>query len=131
MIHPLGRCVIIILISMMLISCFTNVPPEKVYGTYVASYPFGTETLTLNQDGSFVQQVAIKGQPPVTVQGSWSSEPNNKHVILKGSMMVVDGFGKLRSDWRIVPSGIVAISTERLWFRVVLNSGGQYPYIKQ
>ena len=40
-----------------------SVPQDQVYGRYVATYPFGTETLVLNRDGSYEQQFAIEAQP--------------------------------------------------------------------
>ena len=70
-----ARYLIVTLTLLMLIGCSTTVSSEKVYGTYVASYPFGTATLALNRDGSFSQQVTIKGQAPATAKGSWSFDP--------------------------------------------------------
>jgi hypothetical protein len=125
------RCLFLISISIALVGCSKAVPAEKVYGTYVASHPFGMETLTLNRDGSFVQRVDIENQSPVTVQGSWSFDPSNSYVTFHGYLQVADGFGKLRSDWRVVPQGIVALPVERVFFKIVLNSGAQYPYAKQ
>ena len=109
-----------------------TVPAEKVYGTYVASYPFGTETLTLNRDGTFVQQVHMKNEHPVTVRGSWSFDPKEKsRVDLYGLMFVVDGFSELRSDWRTVKPGLASFGVQRRWFKVMMGSAGRYPYVKQ
>ena len=48
------------LLSFVMAGC--SVPLEKLYGTYVASYPFGTETITLHRDGSFIQHVVVNGK---------------------------------------------------------------------
>jgi len=102
-----------------------------VYGVYVASYPFGTETLTLQRDGNFVQSVTIENQPPALAKGSWRFDPNESRIILTGSMVVLDGFDRLRSDWRTVTSGVVSMDVERHWLRFLLASAQKYPYVKQ
>jgi len=108
-----------------------RVPAEIVYGTYIASYPFGTETITLNRDGTFVQSVAIKQEQPLTVHGTWDFDPKNSRANFYGTIVVTDGFDHLRNDWRTVTTGIVSLDVERHWFRVEMGSAATYPYIKQ
>jgi len=108
-----------------------SVPTEKLYGTYVSSYPFGTETLRLNSDGTFVQTAAIKEAKPVTVRGTWEFDPGESRITLHGSLIVSDGFNHLRSGWDTASTGLDALSVEILWFRVVIGSGLPNPYIKR
>lgn len=122
--------------TLALVSCSTHVPLKDLYGSYVASYPFGKEELTLNPDFTFVQKVTIHGQKPTIAHGQWKFDSINSsadsYVDLYGSMWVVDGFDHLRSDWRKINPGMTAsLPAELLWFRVTLNSGGDYPYVKQ
>jgi hypothetical protein len=126
-----ARSLIVIMVLVMLVGCSARVPAETVYGTYVASYPFGNETITLSRDGSFVQRVAIKGEQSVTVRGRWEFDPRESRANFYGAMIVTDGFDHLRSDWRTVTTGIVSLDVERRWFRVVMGSAATYPYIKQ
>ena len=42
---------------------------SKLYGTYVADYEFAKEKLTINKDGTFVQEVALKTPPQVDMRG--------------------------------------------------------------
>jgi len=113
-------------------ACSIRVGQEDLYGTYIASYPFGNETLTLERNSTFVQQVAINGQTPVTVQGRWQFDPGESRVSFYGSMWVLDGVGHLRSDWRTITPGLTgSLSAERLWSRVTIGSGGEYPYVKR
>ena len=97
----------------------------------MASYPFGTETITLNRDGTFVQRVAINQEQPLAVRGTWDFDTNKSRANLYGSMIVADGFDHLRSDWRTVTAGVDSLDVERQWFRVVMGSAATYPYIKQ
>src|SRR5260370_4731353 len=88
MIHTGVRQLLFIIVAVMLVSCCMTVPAEKVYGTYVASYPFGTETITLNRDGTFVQRVAIKQEQSVTVRGTWDFDPKESRANFYGAMIV-------------------------------------------
>jgi hypothetical protein len=120
-----------IVAALMMAGCSMTVSAESVYGSYVASYPFGTDTISLNRDGTFVQQVAIKQQEPVTVRGIWEFDPTESRATFYGAMIVADGFDHLRNDWRTVTKGIVSLDVERRWFRVLMGSAATYPYMKQ
>ena len=126
-----ARSLVVIMVLVMSAGCSLSVPAEAVYGSYVASYPFGSETITLNRDGTFVQRVAIKQQQPLTVRGTWDFDPKESRANFYGAVIVADGFDHLRSDWRTPTSGIVSLDVERHWFRIVMASAATYPYMKQ
>lgn len=126
-----GREFVAALAVALSLGCSMTVPPEEVYGTYVAAYPFGAEMLTLYHDGSFVQQVTIENQSPEAVKGSWSFDPPESRVTLTGKMVVINGFDNLKSDWRTDTSGISSLDVERHWFKIVIGSARTYPYVKQ
>lgn len=115
----------------VMIGCSVSVPANKVNGTYKASYPFGSETISLNSNGTFIQEIAIINQAPVTVNGKWDYDTKGRRVNLAGYVTVVDGFGGLRSDWRTVKPGIASFDVEMHWFRIVMASAAAYPYVKQ
>ena len=109
-----------------------SVPQDQVYGRYVATYPFGTETLVLNRDGSYEQQFAVEAQPQVTTHGTWGFDSKHQsRVTLREFVNVHAGFGKLNSNWRTEQSGIASLGIEIQWFKVIMGGGGDYPYIKQ
>ncbi len=111
--------------------CSTRVSPDQVYGTYVASYPFGTDTLTLNRDGTFVQQVAIENDQHATVKGEWSLDPDGSSANVRGLLSVDDGNGRLNSNWRDPTSIPTALDVEMHWFKIVMESGAEHPYVKR
>jgi hypothetical protein len=131
MMNTSARLLIVIAASVITLGCSLTVPTEEVYGTYVRSYPFGTETITLNRDGTFAQRVAIKQEEPVTVRGTWDFDPKESRASFYGALLVTDGFGNLRKDWRTVTTGIVSLDVERHWFKIVMASAETYPYVKQ
>ena len=109
----------------------THLGPERLYGTYVASYPFGTDTLILERDGHFSQRIEITGQGTQTFNGSWQYSQKDSSVEFHGLGCVADGFGHLKNDWRtdVMQNSFQAV--ERSWFKVIINSGARFPYIKQ
>lgn len=106
---------------------------EKAYGTYVATYPFGTDTVILNPDGSVVQQIVVTNDsPPAIINGHWRFDSSNGYVTFDVYLSADDGFGKLNSKWRIPHQGSAAsLPIEQLFLRTIMGSGAQHPYVKQ
>lgn len=124
------NCLVLIVFALSIVGCARNVALNDVYGAYVASYPFGTETLTLQRNGNFLQTVTIGNEPAVSAKGTWSFDESDSRITLTDSMIVVDGFDKLRSDWRSVTPGVVSMDVERHWSKVLIASAAKYPYVK-
>ena len=105
---------------------------EHVYGTYVAQYPFATDTIVLGRDGKFTQQVEVTNNPPSkTIRGTWSFDPKIAYVMLDTYISVDNGFGKLNPKWRIPFRGNAAsLPVERFFWSTTMGSGADYPYAK-
>lgn len=122
------------LMASAIISCSPVSSIETVYGTYVASYPFATATLTINRDGTVVQQVVVPNQPPLVLRGSWKFEATRSagRLTFIGLAVVADQSEEaLNPDWRSPSRGIISSDIERHWFRVLIGSASQHPYVKQ
>jgi hypothetical protein len=130
-IHRRTRYLCALLFSLAMSGCSPKVSLEQVYGTYVASYPFGTDTLTLNRDGTFVQRIEITGEEPLTASGRWSFDSEASYAQLQGFIMVDDGSGHLNHNWRTPKSDLVLLDVEMHWFRIVMESAAEHPYVKQ
>jgi len=111
--------------------CSATVPLDKVYGVYIAHYDYGNESIALNRDGTFVQTVKVENQSPATAKGSWEFDPKDSRVTLHGALVVDDGFGGHKGNWRTPTSGLVALDVELHWFRVEMGTGLPNPYLKQ
>jgi hypothetical protein len=125
------RFFILTAILLGFIGCSITVPINEVNGVYVATYPFGTDTISLKSDGTFSQRVAITHKEPLTVYGTWDFDAKESRASFRGVLLVTDNFDHLRSDWQTVTSGIVSFDIERRYFRVLMNSSATYPYLKQ
>lgn len=106
------------------------VPIDEVYGVYECKYPPGSEVLTLQRDGRFVQEIRINNESPTVVTGKWEFDPKESKVTLHGFVSTIDGFGELQPDWR-KRTTTAKLSVEKHWTRIVIASGGDHPYKKQ
>ncbi|WP_243310786.1 hypothetical protein [Fundidesulfovibrio agrisoli] len=129
--HTKITSIIAVLATLILFGCSGNVPVDKIYGTYKAVYPFGTETIILQSSGDFIQTVAVAGQQEVTTSGKWKYDSNDNRVNFEGLLIVLDGFGQLRNGWNEAKSGISSLTIEKNWFRITMASAAPYPYLKQ
>jgi hypothetical protein len=104
---------------------------DEVCGTYVVAYPFGTDTITLNRDGTSIQKVTVAGDPiPEIAVGHWSFDPSNGYVTLDVYLAIDDGYAKLNGNWRTPHRGFAAnLPVEKFIF--ITTMGSKYPYIKQ
>lgn len=121
-----------VLVVLLPVGCWMSVPQDQVYGRYVATYPFGTETLTLQRDGTYEQEFVIGGQPPVTTHGTWSFDAEERsRVTLREYTNVDAGFGELNTNWQTDKPEMASLSIVLEWFKIVMRSGGDYPYVKE
>ena len=108
---------------------------SDLIGVYVASYPTGTETLTLNADGTFLQEVALKepqGSTPVTRTGSWTWDESAQRLRLDNKMPVNDGLGRISPTFQTDPGGGSYPLERRWWFfgQLLLGDQGSAPLWK-
>src|SRR5882672_7727992 len=118
----LGIAVLLLLLS----ACSITVPSAEVDGIYVATYPYGKSTLTLNRDGRFDQRIELKGEEPVVVKGTWTFDPKASAAGFRGIITIDDGAGHLRPDWRTPSTILVEFDVERHWFRIEMETAAEY-----
>jgi hypothetical protein len=70
---------------------FRPVPRSDLTGTYLCSYPYGTETLVLQSDGHYSQLVGVAGSPAISHSGSWHLNAHHQ-VVLEDALIVDNGF---------------------------------------
>lgn len=114
--------------------CSPHFDRPDVVGVYVAKYPSGTETLTLNADGTFLQEVTLKEPPdstPVTRVGSWTWDESDQRLRLPNCMAVNDGHGDIRPTFQ-TDSGCGFPLTRKWWFfgQLLLGDRGTTPLWK-
>ena len=107
-----------------------RVKTEDLQGTYTASYAFGSSSLTLSLDGSFLQRVSV-GEKTMTRSGHWSFDTQRRRVVLDDALVPDDEFGKPRPNFELRASMTVDLPVERGMFgRLRLGSDEGSPYLK-
>lgn len=96
-------------LTFFLFGCERPRNQSELYGVYVADYKVAREKLTLNKDGTFVQEVILKATGKVDVaKGTWTYNPQDGYVTFDENFMVVlDGFRQLRPDYTQPTPGLV------------------------
>jgi hypothetical protein len=116
-----------VLVLALVAACTTGLPEAELYGEYVATYENGTESLTLQRDGTFVQEIRLNGSDGVVSNsGTWQvSRPSNRPdlVDLKNCFGVGDGFGRIRADFASRRGGCSLTVERRFLFAGQLRLG--------
>jgi len=104
-------------VALLLWTDVGRVGESDVYGVYVAHHRGGTETLTLNRDHTFRQEIQIDGAGAlVTNDGVWVWRDSQwGSVDLRDCLGVGDGRGGIRPDFASKISGC-GYPPERKWF---------------
>lgn len=82
------------------VACELKGKPD-LFGTYVADYSVAREKITLNEDGSFVQEVTFKATSKVdTTKGKWRYDDKTGYVRFSENYMnVLNGLGQLNPEY--------------------------------
>lgn len=96
---------VVLLFATVFLGCSSKVNYDDVIGSYKVRYPYGTEELQLNKDGTYTQSVLIDGEAKaIANKGRWEFDKNESKVTLINAMLVDDFFGHLRKNyWKIEP----------------------------
>ncbi len=128
-------CLLLFLLFLSLTpSCRIVVKDQSMLsGTYVADYKFAKEKLTINNDGTFIQEVTLKASSKVDVaKGTWTYIPKIGYFRFDHNFMIVlDGARRLKPDYaKPRDSGVVLTPARRWFFRISLGSGEHILYKK-
>lgn len=98
--------------------------PERSHlpGTYVVRYPHSTETLVLDDDGSYSQYIKPlePNNPSVRHSGTWKYERDFRRLVLEDALLVDDALGRISPSYRTPRKGIWGMPVRRNLRGVVL-----------
>jgi len=106
-----------------------RVTPQEpeIFGTYIAKYPFGTNTFVLSQDHTFTQEAVLSGNNEVLrSSGTWAFDSKYITVDFIGGLALSNGYGKI-GDHSRKPS-ILTYSVRKYLFSRRLYIGGDAYY---
>ena len=130
--RAVARISIVLFLILFVVACKIKEQSE-LYGTYLADYDVAKEKLTLNKDGSFIQEVTIKATSEVTTaKGFWSYDHKTGYVSFEENfMLVIDGFRKFNPDYaHPKPGGVLEPADKYFGFILIgVNEGILYKKI--
>jgi len=89
-----------LILTWSLIACQLRGKPD-LFGTYMANYNVAREKITLNEDGTFIQEVTLKATSKVDItKGKWIYDDKTGYVwFSENYMQVLNGLGQLNPDY--------------------------------
>lgn len=128
-----GHQWVLVMVPLLLLSCGREISISELVGVYSLRLPGGIEKLTLNDNGSFVQEIAIDGQSQKHLaKGTWKYNAIKRHLIFDEHFMVaLDARGQLKNDFRANTKRIVLLQAERFGRAITLIASEDTRYRKQ
>lgn len=106
----------------LIFGCSTKVSLDEVVGIYAVRYPYGNESLQLYNDGTYTQVIRIDGESNAKEsKGRWEFDKDESKVILSDAIIVDDGFGKLKPNYRKLEPGLWILSAKKSFGKISLS----------
>ena len=112
---------VLLVVILVLVGC-GRVDVDELPGTYFVEYEFGSEMLSLERDGEYVQYVTV-GDSSTLHRGRWSYDSDSRAVILVDALLARGDFGTLNPSWRSPAKGRTIRSAHRWFFWSPLTLG--------
>lgn len=131
--NPAVKCALGLSLFSMLAGCGKSLNNSDVPGTYAAQYPFATETVTINDDGTFEQSIKVKvSGKVVTTNGTWRFDVKDADIYFSEEfMVVVDGFGEMVTNFdRPTRKAISILPMRRSFGKMQIGVDPGIPYKK-
>ena len=95
-----------------------------LYGNFVADYKVASEKLVLNRDGTFAQEVTIKGTGKVNIAtGAWSYDPKKGYIRFDETFMsVLNGFREFDSNYARPKVGKVVTKVGKVLGQITIGT---------
>lgn len=105
---------------------------SELFGTYIADYDIAKEKLTLNKNGTFIQEVTFKATSKVDVaKGTWVYNFKTGYVSFEEYfILVLDGFKKLNPDYAHPKPGGVSLPADKYFGWVFIGAAEGILYKK-
>ncbi len=120
---------LVVLIS----GCLLHPDPEEISGVYVAMYEFGTDTLTINSDGTYTQEIIVKSRSePLLTSGTWKYDQDDSRIALNDVYAVFNPYEESWDERTATNRGSASLAVERYFFSRKLRFGPDegHPYNK-
>ena len=100
----------------------------------MARYEFGTDSLTLHSDGTYVQEIRVKGKPDsLRVTGKWIYMKSISRINLGDMYVIPDPYSDEWDEKTMSNRGAGSLPVERYFWSRKLRLGPDegHPYVKE
>lgn len=116
--------VISIGLVVMTFGCLPHPDPKEIPGTYLAEYDFGTDSLRLESDGTYVQEIRVKGRSEVLrASGTWKYDQAESRIDLSDVYFIQNRYSDEWDDRTVTNLGRASYPIERYFFSRKLRFG--------
>lgn len=107
----------------VLVSC-TPKNDSDLVGTYQSHYGAANESLTLNADGTYKQEVLLKSPQRIDVAtGSWKFDSSSGDITFNGRFhLVLNGYQDPQPEYWLRPNGLVIKPSTQFFGRTRIGS---------
>lgn len=116
-------------------ACRPHLTTNSLSGTWVAEYKGATERLILNPNGTYRQEIVAgdrNTRHELTNEGQWRVDDSDQRVILNHALVISDGYGNLRDNYRSHYSEYnLPVEAQLMTGRLRLGLSEGVPYMKQ
>lgn len=104
--------------------CLLHPDTEEIPGTYVAEYEFGTDSLILEPDGTYTQEIKVKRRSePLRVTGIWKYDQSESRVNLSDVYLIPNPYSDEWDEATATNRGSANLPVERYFFSRKLRFG--------
>ncbi|MBX3235017.1 MAG: hypothetical protein KF814_02595 [Nitrospiraceae bacterium] len=104
--------------------CLLHPDQEEIPGTYVAEYEFGTDSLVLKSDGTYAQEIKVKGRAePLRVTGTWKYDQSESRITFSDVYLIPNPYSDEWDETTATNRGFASYAVERYFFSRKLRFG--------
>jgi hypothetical protein len=104
--------------------CLVHPDPKEIPGTYVAEYEFGTDSITLNSDGTYTQEIRVKGRSEALgALGVWKYEQTESRINFDDVYLIPNPYSDEWDETTVSNRGSASYPVERYFFSRKLRFG--------
>ena len=104
--------------------CVLHPDQEEIIGIYIAEYGFGTDSLTLKPDGSYTQEIKVKGRPELLrASGTWKYDQTKSRINFSDLYLIPNPYTDEWDEKTSTNRGWASLPVARYFFTRKLRFG--------
>ena len=104
--------------------CLSHPDAKEIPGTYLAEYNFGTDSLRLESDGTYVQEIRVRRRPDeLRASGTWKYDQGESRIDLSDVYSVQNRYSDEWDERTVSNRGGASYTVERYFFSRKLRFG--------